>query len=172
MLRARREVIEQQGIFCALYSDRASHFSWTPRGGENVEPERLTQVGRAARELGIRRVPAYSPQARRRPERGFSTWQGRLPQELRLHGIRTLEEAIGFLREHYLAGFNRRFQVSPAQPGSAFLPCRGKDLDRPFSVQQPRVVSRDNTVTLGGRTLPIESTRRRGNSGRMPGHRL
>ncbi len=154
--RARREVIEQQGIFCALYSDRASHFFWTPRAGGNAEP----------------RIPAYSPQARGRSQSGFGTWQGRLPQEVRLHGIRTLEEANGFLREHYLARFNWRFQVSPAQPGSAFLSCRGKDLNRLFSVQRPRVVSRDNTVTLGGRTVPIESTRWRGNSGRMPGHRL
>ena len=72
-------------------------------------------------------IPAYSPQARGRSERNFGTWQGRLPQELRLHGIRTLEDANAFLREHYIAEFNRRFQVRapqraahlfPAQPGS------------------------------------------------------
>jgi hypothetical protein len=55
-------------------------------------------------------------------ERGFGTWQGRLPQELRLHGIGTVEAANAFLREHYIGEFNRRFQVASAQPGSAFMP--------------------------------------------------
>ena len=69
-------------------------------------------------------IPAYSPQARGRSERNFRTWQGRLPQELRLRGITTLEDANQFLRDEYIAEFNRRFRVQPTQPGSAFLPCR------------------------------------------------
>jgi len=81
-MAALREVIEQQGVFCALYSDRASHFFETPKAGGPVDPECVTQVGRALRELGIRPIPAYSPQARGRSERNFGTWQGRLPQEL------------------------------------------------------------------------------------------
>jgi transposase len=162
VLRGLREVVEQQGIFCALYSDRASHFFWTPRAGGKVDAERLTQVGRALQELGIRMIPAYSPQARGRSERGFGTWQGRLPQELRLRGIRTPEEANAFLREEYVAAFNQHFQVSATQRGSAFVPCRRKDLDVVFSVQQQRVVSRDNTVVVGGKILQIEATRWRG----------
>ncbi len=55
-----------------------------------MDPPRLTQVGRALREVGIRMIPAYSPQARGRSERSFGTWQGRLPQELRLHKIASL----------------------------------------------------------------------------------
>src|SRR5258708_27387572 len=162
VLRALREVIEQQGIFCALYSDRASHFFWTPRAGGKVDPERPTQVGRAWQELNIRMIPAYSPQARGRSERGFGTWQGRLPQELRLQGISTLEQANQFLREHYVAEFNQRFRVSALQPGTAFLPCRRKDLDVVFSVQQQRVVNRDNTVVVGGTVFQIETPRWRG----------
>ena len=67
------------------------------RAGGKVDPERLTQVGRALQELGIRMIPAYSPQARGRSERSFGTWQGRLPQELRLRGMSTLEQANAFL---------------------------------------------------------------------------
>jgi transposase len=162
VLRALREVIEQQGIFCALYSDRASHFFWTPRAGGKVDTERPTQVGRALQELNIRMIPAYSPQARGRSERGFGTWQGRLPQELRLQGIRTLEQANQFLREHYVGEFNQRFRVTALQPGKAFLPCRRKDLDVVFSVQHERVVNRDNTVVVGGKVFQIEPTRWRG----------
>ena len=119
-----REVIERKGVFCALYSDRGSHFWLTPKAGGKVDYHRLTQVGRALRELGVQMIPAYSPQARGRSERSFGTWQGRLPQELRLRQMRTLEAANGFLREDYIAEFNRRFQVAAAQPGTAFVPCR------------------------------------------------
>jgi hypothetical protein len=107
-------------------------------------------------------IPAYSPQARGRLERSFGTWQGRLPQELRLRGIRTLEQANAFLAQEYTAEFNQRFQVPALQEGSAFLQCQRKDLDVLFSVQQERVVNRDNTVVVGGKTLQIEATRLRG----------
>lgn len=67
-------------------------------------------------------IPAYSPQARGRSERNFGTWQGRLPQELRLQGIHTLAAANTFLREHYMGEFNRRFRVPAAERGTAFPP--------------------------------------------------
>ena len=158
VLEALREVVSGHGVFCALYSDRASHFFETPKAGGKIDPHRVTQAGRAMRELGIRMIPAYSPQARGRSERSFGTWQGRLPQELRLRGITTPEAANRFLRQEYIAEFNRRFRVPAAQPGSAFLRWRGQDLQRIFSVQQERVVNRDNTVQIGNRVLQIQKT--------------
>ena len=76
-----RAVIERKGLFCSLYSDRGAHFWLTPKSGGKVDYEHPTQVGRAMKELGVHMIPAYSPQARGRSERNFSTWQGRLPQE-------------------------------------------------------------------------------------------
>jgi transposase len=156
VMKALREVIEHEGLFCALYSDRGSHFWLTPKAGAGVDTQRPTQVGRALRELGIQMIPAYSPQARGRSERNFGTWQGRLPQELRIHGIKTVDAANQFLRERYIAEFNQRFQVPAAQRGSAFLPRRGQDLERTFSLQWERTVNRDNTVTWQNLTLQIE----------------
>lgn len=158
VLQALRAVVEQQGVFCALYSDRASHFFLTPKAGEAVDRERLTQVGRAMKELGVQMIPAYSPQARGRSERNFSTWQGRLPQELRLCGITTLEAANRFLREQYIGELNRRFAVAAAQRGSAFLRCSRRDLDRVFAIQHERVVNRDNTVQVENRLWQIDRT--------------
>src|ERR1700757_828585 len=154
-----KEVIERKGVFCALYSDRGSHFWLTPKAGGKIDPHRLTQVGRALRELGVQMIPAYSPQARGRSERNFSTWQGRLPQELRLRGIHTLEAANDFLRQHYIAEFNRRFQVVPRQRGNAFVPCRSRDLEGIFSLQFERSVNRDNTVSFQNLSLQIERVR-------------
>src|SRR5260370_10300518 len=100
-----KEVIEGKGVFCALYSDRGSHFWLTPKVGGKGDPHRLTAVGRGLRELGIQVVPAYSPQARGRSERNFGTWQGRLPQQLRLPHPGPLEPSNPFLREESLATF-------------------------------------------------------------------
>ena len=159
VMAALREVIETQGLFCALYSDRAGHFFLTPKAGEAVDKYRLTQVGRALRELGIQMIPAYSPQARGRSERNFGTWQGRLPQELRLTGIRTVEAANQFLRERYIAEFNRKFAVPAAEKGTAFRPYSRRDLEWIFSVQAQRVVAKDNTVTLRERAWQLERSR-------------
>jgi transposase len=159
VMAALRQVVEERGLFCALYSDRASHFFVTPKAGEPADRSRVTQVGRAMKELGIEMIPAYSPQARGRSERAFRTWQGRLPQELRLAGIATLEEANRFLREHYVAEFNRCFTVAAAERGHAFVRATGRDLDRVFSIQHERTVGRDNTVSVDNRVLQIERSR-------------
>lgn len=159
VMAALREVIERQGLFCALYSDRGSHFWLTPKAGGKVDPHRLTQVGRALKELGIQMIPAYSPQARGRSERNFGTWQGRLPQELRLRGIKTLAAANEFLGQQYVAEFNRRFQVPAKQRGTAFLPRNIRDLDLIFALQWERKVNQDNTVNVQKLTLQIEPVR-------------
>jgi len=151
-----RAVIERKGLFCALYSDRGAHFWLTPKSGGKVDYERPTQVGRAMKELGVQMIPSYSPQARGRSERNFSTWQGRLPQELRLHGIRTLDGANAFLREHYIAEFNRRFTVPAAQRGTAFLSCRHRNLEMIFTQRYERTVDQDNTVRFHNLIMQIE----------------
>ena len=167
VLAGLREVIETQGLFCALYSDRGSHFFVTPKAGEKVDKYRLTQVGRALKELGVQMIPAYSPQARGRSERSFGTWQGRLPQELRLAGIATLEGANAFLRQRYIAEFNQKFTVAAAEKGTAFRRTSRSDLNWIFTVQTERVVAKDNTVAIGERRwqpepLPQHAGRRDG----------
>jgi transposase len=159
VMAALREVIESKGLFCSLYSDRAGHFFITPKRGERVEAGRPTQVGRALQELGIRMIPAYSPQARGRMERSYGTWQGRLPQELRLRGIHDLERANEFLRCEYRTEFNRKFAVPAAQKGSAFVRSKRSDLDWIFSVQHERTVNQDNTISVENRVFQLEKTR-------------
>ena len=154
-----REVIETKGLFCALYSDRGSHFFVTVREGERVDKGRLTQVGRAMKELGVQMIAAYSPQARGRSERSFGTWQGRLPQELRLAGIGSAEGANSFLRQRYIGEFNAQFSVPAAEKGTAFRRTGRSDLNWIFTVQTERVVAKDNTVAIGNRMWQIDKTR-------------
>ena len=153
-----REVIESKGLFCALYSDRGSHFFYTPKAGDRVDKHRPTQVGRAMKELGVQMIAAYSPQARGRSERSFGTWQGRLPQELRLANVIVLEEANRFLRERYIAEFNAKFTIAAQQKGTAFRRCTRSDLNWVFTIQTERVVDKDNTVAIGERRWQLEKT--------------
>ncbi len=159
VMAALREVIETRGLFCSLYSDRGSHFFVTTKAGEKVDKHRLTQVGRALKELGVQMIPAYSPQARGRSERSFGTWQGRLPQELRLAQVTTVEGANRFLRDHYIACFNGQFTAAAQQKGTAFRRTSRTDLNWIFTVQTERVVAKDNTVAIGDRTWQIDKTR-------------
>lgn len=110
-------------------------------------------------ELGVQMIAAYSPQARGRSERNFGTWQGRLPQELRLAGIDTVEGANCFLRERYIQEFNDRFSVAAAEKGTAFRRTSRSDLNWIFSGQTERVVAKDNTVAIKERTWQIDKTR-------------
>jgi hypothetical protein len=124
-----------------------------------VDKHRLTQFGRAMKEVGVQMIAAYSPQARGRSERSFGTWQGRLPQELRLAGILTLEGANKFLREKYIKEFNGKFSVPAAEKGTAFRRTNRSDLNWIFTVQTERVVGKDNTVAMGDRLWQIDKTR-------------
>jgi len=154
-----RSVIESKGLFCALYSDRGSHFFVTPKTGGRVDKGRLTQVGRAMKELGVQMIAAYSPQARGRSERSFGTWQGRLPQEIRLAGITTLEAANAFLNESYVGEFNSKFMVAAKEKGTAFRKTARADLNWIFTVQTERVVNKDNTVAIGDQSWQLEKNK-------------
>jgi transposase len=158
VMAAFRSVVEKKGWFSSVYSDRASHFFRTPKAGQPVDTRDVTEVGRALKELGIRMIPAYSPQARGRSERSFGTWQGRLPQELRLKNIGTPEEANAFLNDYYIREFNGKFTVPAAERGTAFAPIYRQDLDRVFAIQQERVVDNDNTIQFANHVWQIPPT--------------
>lgn len=155
-----KAVIGERGLFCSLYADRGSHYWHTPEAGGPVDKNNLTQVGRALQQLGIELIPAYSPEARGRSERMFGTLQGRLPQELRVAGITTMEAANRFLADIYLPRHNACFARAPEDAGSAFVPFAG-NLDDTLCVQEDRVVGNDNTVRYKNRTLQIPADHHR-----------
>jgi transposase len=158
---ALREVIERHGLFCALYSDRGSHYFHTRKAGEKVSKTQQTQVGRALAQLGIEHIAAYSPQARGRSERAFRTLQDRLPKELRLAGVSDVAAANRFLREHYIAAYNKAFAIAPAQEGTAFVEDRAEAFREILCVIEERTVGNDNTIAWAGRRLQLPESRLR-----------
>jgi transposase len=158
--RSLAETIGKKGLFSSFYTDRGSHYFLTPKVGEKVSKESLTQVGRALAELGIEHIPSYSPEGRGRMERLWGTLQGRLPQVLRLEEISTIEAANRFLAETYMADHNARFAVAAAEEGTAFVPFVG-DLAGVLCSKHGRTVSNDNCVQFRKLVLQIPEQRHR-----------
>jgi len=154
------EYLEKNGRMVDVYTDRDSMFAVPPRPGESAdkqrETDRLTQLGRALRELGIGSILAYSPQAKGRIERSFLTAQDRLVKQLRLAKISTLEGANAFLEKEYWPEWNAHF----ARPVADFA-----DHHRPLTPQldlpailchvEERVVGNDYTFSFAGRRYQI-----------------
>ena len=160
-LRGVREVINKHGLFCSLYTDRGSHYFETAEAGARVSKTVLTQFGRALRQLGIEHIAAYSPQARGRSERLFGTLQDRLPKELALAGITTMEAANDWLREVYIGEHNARFAVVAEQAGSAFVADATGAWRDILCIQEDRKVGNDNTVKWRRLSLQLPPSRLR-----------
>jgi transposase len=152
------EVIERHGLFMELYTDRGSHYFHTPEAGGKVSKTQLTQVGRALKQLGIGHIPAYSPEARGRCERAFRTLQDRLPKELALARITTIETANRYIRQAYLGEHNARFAVPAEEPASAFVQVPEALWRDVLCLQEERRVGNDNCVRWHGRSLQIPPT--------------
>ena len=159
--RGLGEVVARHGLFCSLYTDRGSHYFLTREAGGKVSKTVLTQVGRALAQLGIEHIPAYSPQARGRSERAFLTLQDRLPKELALAGITTVEAANRWLAETYIPEHNARFAVAPEQEGSGFVADPAGLWREILCVQEERTVGADNTIRYRNLRLQLPPSRLR-----------
>ncbi len=164
---ALESVVRNYGRFCELYTDRGSHLCHSARPSAVVD-EHNGQVSQALHALGIHQILARSPQARGRSERAFGTMQGRLPQELRHNGITDYAATNRYLDQHFIADFNRRFTVKPAQPESAFVKLAGVELQLVLSSKHERSARNDNTVTFKNLVLQLPQTRHRTHFVRCP----
>jgi hypothetical protein len=159
--RGLREVVAKHGLFCSLYTDRGSHYFFTPEAGGPVSKTNLTQVGRALKQLGIEAIPGYSPQARGRSERAFLTLQDRLPKEMKLAGIDTVEQANHWLAETYIAEHNRLFAIEAEQAETAFVADTAGAWREILCIQEDRVVDHDKTVRWKTMSLQLPPSRLR-----------
>jgi transposase len=159
--RALLDVFTAHGLPSSLYTDRGSHYFYTPKADGPVDKDRLTQVGRALKHLGIEHIPAYSPEARGRSERMFGTLQDRLIKELAKAGIRAIDAANAWIRDVYLPAHNARFAKPAALEESAFVAADPALLAETLCIEEERVVARDNTVAYDSRQLQLPASRAR-----------
>jgi transposase len=160
-----RTWIEQYGIPRALYTDWKNVYVRRPNEEEReTGAEPLTQFGRMCATLGIKIIPASSPQAKGRIERNHGTHQDRLVKKLRRKGIADVEAANAFLATEYWADHNRRFAQPPASADDFHVGVpRGVQLDKVFRLEEKRTVSNDWVVRYDNRWLQLERQ-----SGRPP----
>jgi transposase len=157
--RALLEVFTAHGLPSSLYTDRGSHYFHTPQADGPVDKDRLTQVGRALKRLGVEHIAAYSPQARGRSERMFATLQDRLIKELAKAGIREIDAANAWIRDVYLPAHNARFATPAAlAQENAFVAADPALLAETLCIEEDRVVARDNTVAYDGRRLQLPAS--------------
>lgn len=147
------------GLPMSVYLDRHTTYK-SPRKlteWDEVEGiESLSQFERALKELGVEVIHALSPQAKGRIERLFGVFQDRLVKEMRLHGVKSKEEANVFL-EAYLPRYNERFGVCPADEADTHVKLpRHVDLDRYLCIKTERTIRKDNTIALDGRLYQIQ----------------
>jgi len=154
------EYLEKNGRMVDVYTDRDSMFAVPPRPGQSTqqqrETDRLTQLGRALRELGIGSILAYSPQAKGRIERSFLTAQDRLVKHLRLAKISTLEGANAFLETEYWPEWNAHFVRPVADfPNHHRSLTPQLDLASILCHAEDRVIGNDYTFSFAGRRYQI-----------------
>lgn len=153
--RGLMETFCAQGLPSSLYTDRGSHYFVTLKAGDAVDKSRLTQAGRALARLGVEHIPAYSPEARGRSERMFSTLQDRLTKELKMAGVSNVETANRYIADIYLQAHNIRFAKPAALAESAFVAADPAQLAEILCIEEERVVARDNTVAFGRLKLQL-----------------
>jgi transposase len=154
--RGLLEVFVEHGLPSSLYTDRGSHYFYTPQAGEAVDRQRPTQVGRALDRLGIEHIAAYSPQARGRSERMFGTLQDRLIKELAKAGQSEVEAANRWIRQVYLPRHNARFARLATLADSGFVRVADPgSLAETLCIEEERVVDRANTVSFGRLKLQL-----------------
>ncbi len=157
------EYLEKNGRMVDVYTDRDSMFTVPPRSGESPEQQRqadrLTQLGRALRELGIGSILAYSPQAKGRIERSFLTAQDRLIKHLRLARVSTMEAANAFLEKEYWPEWNADFARPVSDFSNQHRPLTGQlDLAAILCHVEERVIGNDYTFSFAGHRYQIERT--------------
>jgi transposase len=153
-----RAWIATYGIPQALYTDWKTVYVRPPTEEERLtQTAPLTQFGRMCAQLGIRIIPASSPQAKGRIERNHGTHQDRLVKKLRRKAIADIEAANAFLETEYWTAHNERFARPPASPDDFHVAIpRGVRLDAVFRLQDTRTVSNDWVVRYDNRFFQIE----------------
>lgn len=155
-----RRYIRKHGIPLSLYADRHTTYKSTAKlsiEDELAGKERLlTQFERSVNELGVKIIPAYSPQAKGRIERQFRTFQDRVIKEMRLRGVSSIEEANKFL-EYYLPIYNKRFGVVARERANLHRPVpKGVNLDRILCKKKSHVLRNDYTVVHEGKLYQVK----------------
>jgi transposase len=143
--------VNRHGIPRSLYVDRHGIYR------DEAHADRVTQFGRAMKELSVELICAHSPQAKGRVERRNAVFQDRLVKEMRLRKICSIEAGNALLEKMFLDDLNRRYAVSAKKQQDLHRAVDAQmKLEEVLCVQEARVVGQDWCVRWRNRWLQIE----------------
>ena len=114
-----KQILSDYGVPYMFYTDRRTVFEYRKNGGQDAADDSFTQFSYACKQLGVQIETTSIPQAKGRVERLIQTMQSRLPVELRLKGVTTIEQANEFLPE-FIVKYNEKFALNPYSIPSVF----------------------------------------------------
>jgi transposase len=113
------QILTNYGIPYKFLTDRRTVFTYKKKNSPSIDEDTYTQFAYACKQLGVELESTSVPQAKGRVERLNQTLQSRLPIELRLAGITTIDAANEFLNS-YIKEFNEKFALPIQSSKSAF----------------------------------------------------
>ena len=151
-----KKYVRKYGIPVSIYLDKHNTYKSPAKQSLKDDTVPLSEFQRAMEELGVKVIHAHSPQAKGRIERLFRTFQDRVIKEMRLRGIKTIQEANTFLPK-YLQIYNRRFAVKPREKADLHRPVpKELNLDSILCLKTERVLRNDFTVSFNSKLYQIE----------------
>lgn len=140
VLESMWKYVKANGIPRSIYTDRASVY---------YAEGKLTDFGRAMKQLGVELIFAKSPQAKGRVERSNRTLQDRLIKALRREGISNIAEANNYLQKKFIKQYNKRFAIEQ-KTANVHRSAKEYKLQEIFCFKTSRQVRNDYTINLSG----------------------
>lgn len=140
------QILTGYGIPAMLYTDNRTVFEYKNKRRKEVGKDTFTQFSYACKQFGIEIKTTSVAQAKGRVERLFQTLQSRLPAELRLGGVTSIEEANAFLNS-YIKEYNANFALPVHHSKSVFVMQPDfETIDQTLAVLTPRTVDNGHCV--------------------------
>ena len=148
------QILTNYGIPYKFLTDNRTVFNYMSLNPDKRTSEKdvLTQYGYACKQLGIELETTSVSQAKGLVERTNGTFQGRLVNELKLHGITTIEEANKYLIDVFVPYFNQRFALDYKKFKSVFETSPSDEkINYTLAILTPRKIDNGNSIKYYGK---------------------
>ena len=143
------QILTNYGIPYKFFTDNRTVFNYMSLNPDKRTSDKdvLTQYGYACKQLGIELETSSISQSKGLIERTNGTFQGRLVNELKLHGITTIDEANKYLIDVFVPYFNQRFALDYKKFESVFEASPNeKKINYTLAVLTPRKIDNGNSI--------------------------
>ena len=141
-----------------IYLDKFATYKNNQFKNASYEPDLPTEFEKICNKLWTKLIKANTPQAKWRVERVNRTLQDRLIKELRLLGIKNINDANKFLEEKFIPKFNQKFAITPTKSIDLHISLSEENLnniDWIFSLHHTRKIKNDYTIQFENKYIQL-----------------